>query len=111
MLEVACGKCGHLFMRWTADLDKPFDERRWGPTPGIRIENLGAVSRSAHIGPDEDGAEWGRWWFTCPNGCRTGPQARVEKLHAAATIVLREMHDTHMPPLTMTVDKLLTFAP
>jgi hypothetical protein len=121
-LELACGQCGHWLMRWETDPDRPFEKMGTGtavPGGAVSLEALGGYRRAT------DG-KWYRWApgsaadlpegetrdryvFTCPNGCRTSPQALVDKLEDAAETVLRALHETGTPLLRTTVDKLLEF--
>jgi hypothetical protein len=124
-LELVCARCGQWLMRWTADLGRPFGEQvpilpevpgadtvrtqspggyrpasdgkwyRWAPGPAARLP---------------EGEIWSRYPFTCPAGCRTSPQARVDKLDEAAMTVLRGLHKAQTPLLRTTVDSLLRWA-
>jgi hypothetical protein len=133
-LELCCGRCNVRLMRWTIDADQPFDRQRlegWVNGKGtVRHNSPGTLY------PGSDGG-WYRWtpgasdgdfhaWtpgvevpedevyfrteFRCPNGCRTNPQVRSNKLDAAVRAALRHLHDTRKPLLRTTVDTLLKFA-
>jgi hypothetical protein len=124
VLELVCGRCEQWWMRWTADLDRPFDDQRYEPT----VPASGVVDDEApgswRLGSD---GNWHRWtprrdppWadgemrprnvFRCPNGCPSNVQALDDKLHDAALTALRHLHNTREPPLQTTVDRLLKFA-
>ena len=119
MLEIACGQCEVLWMRWTADTDRPFDVRAMVPaegileleTPGWRQDGWWMNFRSGGVaaGPLDlaDVARLGdgsRWTFTCPtSGCRSSIPVHVDKLVTAATTVLRHLYETRttLPPVTV----------
>jgi hypothetical protein len=136
VLELVCPHCRVCWMRWTIDLEKPFDKQLQKSATGEPYidpswELPGAVRRNSPTPggyyQDSDG-NWYRWArgehaslpegeihprqeFICPNGCRSDPQAGVHKRDKAAVRVLRELHDTRASvPFRTTVDKLLPFA-
>jgi hypothetical protein len=123
VLEVVCGRCHAWWMRWAADVDEPFDEQApfipEVPKGVVRVESPGSYhpdsgGRWRRWAPGEaadlpEGETWARYRFTCPNGCPSNVQARVHNLDDAAVKVLRHLHDTRVPMLSTTVDKLLTF--
>ncbi len=116
-LELECGQCGELFMRWETDPGKPFVKQFDGQQFAARTEAPGAYRLATDgkwyrwaPGPAAglpDGAIWTRYVFTCPNGCRTSPQAHIGKLEDAAEAVLRALHEAKAPLLRTTVDTLL----
>lgn len=116
-LELICGRCDAVLMRWTADLGKPFVKLGDGQQIAARIEAPGAYRRATDgqwyrwaPGPAADlpdGETWTRYVFRCPNGCRTAPQARVGRLEDAAESVLRRLHETRTPLLRATLGSLL----
>lgn len=123
-LELRCGRCGYVFMRWTADLGRPFDEQTILPevdsrAGAVRTESPGGYRRASdgnwyRWAPGEaaelpDGETWSRYVFTCPTGCPTSPQHRVGKLEDAAMAALRWMHETRTPFFRMTPDELLRY--
>lgn len=119
-LELVCGHCGHLLMRWEAGLGRPFEKAYDGQQVAARIEAPGAYRLATDgkwyrwaPGPAAglpDGEIWTRYAFRCPAGCRTSPQALVDKLEDAAETVLRALHGTRTPLLRTTVDSLLRFS-
>jgi len=124
-LELACGRCHQWWLRWTVDLDIPFDDQRvtlFVPASGVVIDESPGSWVLATDGtwkrwtprrdqPWAEGEMYGRQIFVCPNGCPTAVQAREDKLHDAAVAALRYLHDTRTPLFTTTVDKLLNSAP
>ncbi len=115
-LELECGHCGELFMRWETDPGKPFGKQLDGQRFAARVEAPGGYRRATDgkwcrwaPGPAvslPDGEIWTRYVFRCPNGCRTSPQGLVGKLEDAAETALRALHETGAS-LRTTVDALL----
>jgi hypothetical protein len=116
-LELACGRCDAVLMRWTADLGKPFEKPYDGEQVSVRTEAPGSYRRATDgkwyrwaPGPASelpDGEMWTRYVFACPNGCPTAPQVHIGKLEDAAESVLRRLHETRTPLLRTTLGSLL----
>lgn len=120
-LEVVCGHCGTWWMRWTADLDKPFPAEEVSPyTNGqvFAVQALGGYQK----GTDGKWYRWvpgatsdlppgevrGRYVFRCPAGCRSNVQAVIDNLEVSANRVLKQLHaDGVGEPFRTTVNKLL----
>jgi hypothetical protein len=130
VLELVCGRCGQWWMRWTVDLDRPFEEQLWTwdgepylvpevPLLGFPPIDLPGGYRRATDGdwyrwaPGKaaslpEGATYARYRFTpCPGGHSTDIKSRVRKLDDAAVNELRRLYDTRTPLRRVTVDKLL----
>jgi hypothetical protein len=131
-LELACGRCGEWWIRWTVDPDRPFDEQLLTSAagepylppevrPGVMTTDSPGGYNPASDGdwyrrtPGEhaslpEGAIHARREFICPNGCRSDVQAGVHKLDAAAAKALRHLYETRTVIFRTTVDKLLRSA-
>jgi hypothetical protein len=134
VLELVCGRprCGEWWMRWTVDLEQPFDgqlqtsaqgELYLSPTsrPGVlSTQTLGGLypasdGRWYRWAPGDaaalpEGQGYSRYRFTCPGGHPTDVKPRVHKLDDAVLKALRHMYDTRAPRLRTTVDKLLALS-
>jgi hypothetical protein len=119
-LELVCGHCGHWWLRYTVDLDLPYDQQcltvdgRQYPfgrkmAPGVWQAESPVPYRATSQGsiPAVDST---RYRVTCPNACPSNVQVRLDKLENAAAKVMRHLYDTRMPLLCTTVDKLLKSA-
>lgn len=119
-LELACGRCGHLWVRYTVDLDQPYDQQcltvgeKQYPlnrerTPGVWHAQSGMLYRATSHGltPATDTT---RYRVTCVNGCPSNVQVRLDKLEDAAAKVLRHLYESRTPVFRTTVDYLLKFA-
>lgn len=125
-LDLICGRCADLWVRWWVDRAQAFDEQLWHDHEGRETVRNRVASRAwatespgmQHAGrgrwtPDERrdwpaGDEWDRVRFTCPQGCDTSPQVRLDNLEDAAVTVLRRLHSTgELPMVRTTVDRLL----
>jgi hypothetical protein len=117
VLELVCGRCGHLFMRW--DSGEPHDGHAIDHQ-AVRTEAPGSYLPASDgkyyrwaPGPaaeTPDGEVWGRYTFRCPNGCPGSPQARTDRLHDAAEAALRALDEAGEPLLRTTVDAMLRFS-
>ena len=116
VLELVCGQCEHLFMRW--DSGEPYNGEAVD-FRAVRIEDPGGYHPASDgkwyrwaPGPAADlpdGEVWGRYVLACPSGCRGTPQARVDRLQEAAAAALEAMDRTGVPLLRTTVDGLLRY--
>jgi hypothetical protein len=118
-LELVCGHCGQWWDRYIVDLDRQYDQQcltvdgKQYPlghkmAPGVwQIESSMYRATSQGLTPAVDAR---RYRATCPNGCPSNVQVRLDKLEDAAAKVLRHLYDTRTPLLRTTVDKLLKSA-
>lgn len=105
VLELACGRCGHVFVRWTADLDVGFDDQ------DIAVEMTSSV-RLSRVRRGEGAWQWDKLVFDCPTpACPSHPNARTDRLTEAGEKVLRHLHDTRTTAVLQTTpDSLLRFS-
>jgi hypothetical protein len=128
VLELACGRCGEWWIRWTVDPDRPFDEQlltsaAGAPYLGPDVQRPGVVTTdlpgSYYRASDGNWCRWApgaaaalpmsetyaRYRFACGHPTDTKP--RVHKLDEAAVRTVRALHSTRTPLTRTTVDKLL----
>jgi hypothetical protein len=115
-LELVCGRCGTLWLRWDAITDQPFEDDPLAHRPFVAdVVFLGPTGMPVDI-------RGRRGWSSrvtfeclgCPSdvkGRKPNVKARMEKLNATAVKALRYLYDARTPlPQRSTVNQLLKAA-